>query len=282
MASTGGAASAQLRPVLTLVVALGAAAAIVSLGQSLFEVLATKAGLATASPAVQETVFNVLVFGALLAVATVGLRLDHGWRHLLGSGAVPMAGAGLAVGIGGLLVAAGLAALASPVAAGVAHGAGVGAFLGGTLLILFQASIEEIYFRGWLQPVLSRAWGSLTGLLVTAAAFSALHLIGGDRSLLTVVNLLLGGVLFGLLAQRSGGIVLAATAHFGWNWAESMGLGLVPNPGGSSFGALHDIDIGGSILWGGSAEGLNASLAMTFALVALVIPATAWRRRVTD
>ena len=278
MASAGVSASAQLRPVLTLVVALGAAAAIVSLGQSLFEVLATKAGLVTASPAVQEAVFNMLVFGALMAVAAVGLRLDHGWQGLLGKAPAPMAGIGLAVGIGGLLSAVGLAALASPVAAGVAHGAGVGAFIGGTLLILFQATIEEVYFRGWLQPVLSRAWGNLAGLLVTAAAFSVLHLIGGDRSLLTVVNLLLGGVLFGLLAQRSGGIVLAAAAHFGWNWAESMGLGLVPNPGGGSFGALHDIDIGGSVLWGGSAEGLNASLAMTFALVALVTPAMVWRR----
>lgn len=282
MASAGVAArSIHLRPTLTLTVALGAAAAIVPLGQWLFEAVAANTSVGAAGAAIQETIFTLMIFGALLGVAAVGLSLDNGWKALIGGAPARMAGVGLAVGVGGLLSAAGLAALASRIVTGVAAGAGAGALIGGTLLILFQASVEEVYFRGWLQPVLSRAWGSLAGLLVTAAAFSILHLIGGDRSLLTIVNLLLGGLLFGLLAQRSGGIVLAAAVHFGWNWAESIGLGLVPNPGMGSFGALHDVDIVGSVLWGGSGEGLNASLAMTFALVALVLPTIVWRGKTT-
>lgn len=272
--------SIHVRPVVTLVVAAAAAAAIVPAGQWLFETLAGGTGLATASAAVQETVFTLLVFGALLGVAAIGLTLEKAWGQLAGPAVTMMAGIGLAGGIGGLLAAAGLAALAAPVLPGATAAAGgVGALFAGTLLILFQAGVEEVYFRGWLQPVLSRAWGDLAGLLVTAAAFSILHLIGADRSLLTIVNLVLGGLLFGLVAQRSGGIVLAVAAHFGWNWAESIGLGLIPNPGSGSFGAIHDIDFAGSVLWGGSPEGLNASLAMTFALVALAIPAVVWRVR---
>ncbi|WP_426166025.1 CPBP family intramembrane glutamic endopeptidase [Sandarakinorhabdus sp. DWP1-3-1] len=273
--------SAHVRPAVTLVVATAAAAAIVPMGQWLFEALATATGVAAASAAVQETVFTLIIFGALLAVAAVGLTLEKAWGQLAGPAVATMAGIGLAGGVGGLLAAAGLAALAAPVLPGTSA-AGAGALLAGTLLILFQAGVEEIYFRGWLQPVLSRAWGDLAGLLVTAAAFSILHMVGGDRSLLTIVNLVLGGLLFGLLAQRSGGIMLSIAAHFGWNWAESIGLGLVPNPGGGSFGAIHDIDIAGPVLWGGSPEGLNASLAMTFALVALAIPAVAWRGRAAD
>ncbi len=278
MAAAGVAGvSPHIRPGVTLVAAAAAAAAIVPLGQWLFTLLATTTGLGSAGDAVQETVFTLIVFGALLAVATIGLTVEKGWGQLVGHAPGQMIALGLSGGVGGLLAAAGLAALASPSLPGAAAGAGVGALLGGTLLILFQAGVEEVYFRGWLQPVLSRAWGDIAGLLVTAATFSILHLIGADRSLLTIVNLVLGGLLFGLVAQRSGGIVLAVAAHFGWNWAESIGLGLIPNPGGGSFGAIHDIDFAGPALWGGAPEGLNASIAMTFALVALAIPAVAWR-----
>ena len=272
--------SIHLRPVITLFVAVGTAALILPLGQSLFEVLATRTSVAIAGAATQETIFTLLVFGALLTVPVIALTIAKGWPQVPGPLAPRMAGIGLAIGCGGLVVATWLAGLASREIPGAGH-AGIGALLAGTLLVLFQAGTEEIYFRGWLQPALARAWGNPAGLLVAAAAFAGLHLLGGDRSLLTIVNLLLGGVLFGLLAQRSGGIALAAAAHFGWNWAESIGLGLDPNPGVGAFGAIHDIDIVGSAAWGGSSEGLNASIAMTFVLVALVIPAFAWRWKPT-
>jgi uncharacterized protein len=143
--------------------------------------------------------------------------------------------------------------------------------LGGTAVIALQATSEEVFFRGWLQPVLTRAWGFL-GILVTAAAFAALHLIAAAGAAVSVLNLFLGGLLFGLLADRYGGIASAIGAHFTWNWAEQLLLGLDPNPGLGSFGAVANLDLVGSRWWGGSAEGLNASVAMTFALAILLAP----------
>ena len=276
MAHDAGAA-AQLRPALTLFAALVAAGAIVTGTQAGFAAMLGAPDFAATSAAWQETVFTLLLFGAMLAVAAVGLTLDHSWRRLGGSDPARMAAAGLGIGIAGVLLSTMLAAVAGPVGAGVTASPGLLAIAGGTLLVLFQASVEELYFRGWLQPGLSRAWGDRVGLLVTAAAFSALHMFGGALSMLSIVNLMLGGLLFGLLAQRSGGIMLAVGAHFGWNWSEGIGLGLVPNPGVGSFGALYDVDLRGAASWGGSAEGLNASLAMTFVLVALLIPVAIWR-----
>ena len=150
-------------------------------------------------------------------------------------------------------------------------GAGAGMFLWGTALIVIQSGSEEVFFRGWIQPILVKAWG-FAGILTTAATFAALHLIGGAISVVSVLNMFLGGVLFGLLAARYGGIAVAVAAHFAWNWAEQLLFGLYPNPGIGSFGSILNFDLVGSSWWGGSDEGLNASIATTFALAILLAP----------
>jgi membrane protease YdiL (CAAX protease family) len=139
-------------------------------------------------------------------------------------------------------------------------------------VVIGQSASEELLFRGWVQPVLVRGWGPAAAILITALAFAALHVAGGARTPLTLVNLMLGGILFGLLAWRSGGLAAPIAAHAGWNWAEAILFGLDPNPGAGGFGAIHDLDLLGTAWWGGSAEGLNASLAMTLTLVALILP----------
>jgi membrane protease YdiL (CAAX protease family) len=60
--------------------------------------------------------------------------------------------------------------------------------------------------------VLARAWGPIAAIGATALAFAALHVAGGGRAPLTLVNLLLGGILFGLLAWRSGGLAAPIAA----------------------------------------------------------------------
>ena len=57
-----------------------------------------------------------------------------------------------------------------------------------------------------------------------------------------------------------------------WNGTEQLMLGLDPNPGVGSFGTLLDFDLTGPSIWGGSEEGLNASLAMSVALAVLLVP----------
>ena len=89
---------------------------------------------------------------------------------------------------------------------------------------------------------------------------------------MSVLNLFLGGLLFGVLAARFNGIAAAFAAHFSWNWAEQLVLGLDPNPGSGSFGSILNFDLVGSAWWGGSKEGLNASIAMTFALAIILVP----------
>lgn len=264
------------RTVIVTVIAIAAVAIIVPLGQYLYGLAATAPWLAAISPATGEALITLLIFGTLLGVAIIGRALDKERSPLLGPTPLAMAGTGLAIGAGGMTAAYTLAVIADATSAG--DGVAT-AILLGTLTVLVQASVEEIYFRGWLQPVIVRAVSPAGGIAIVALIFAALHLAGGERSPVSLVNLCLGGVLFGLLALRSGGLALPIAAHVAWNWTEVIALGLDPNPGVGSFGAIIDRDIVGSAMWGGSAEGLNASIGVTFVLAALIVPALVWRSR---
>lgn len=211
-------------------------------------------------------IFVPMALAALMGGALTGVRpLAAGDRPLA------MAGLGVLMGAAGVVLATGYAVIAGATMTGA--GASIGPALGiGLVLVLIQSGTEELFLRGWLQPVLARAWGGWIAVLLSALVFAGLHLLGGGRSPVTMANLMLGGILFGLLAWRGSGIAGAVAAHYSWNLIEGLVLGLDPNPGVGSFGALWDIDLVGNPLWGGSDEGLNASIAMTIVLVALVVP----------
>ena len=262
------------RPVPVLIAAVVACAAIV-FGAML---IAAPLGVALAgwSPAGQEALFTLILYGLLALIAVVGRRLA-GRMHEERGRALPWLVLGAAIGIGGFLLTLGDASLAGAVERGSA-GRAATTLLFGSLVMIGQSASEELFFRGWLQPVLLRSWGPIAAILVTALAFAALHVAGGARTPLTLVNLLLGGILFGLLAWRSGGLLAPIAAHAGWNWAEGILFGLDPNPGAGGFGAVHDLDLLGPARWGGSAEGLNASVAMTLVLAALILPFAAQLR----
>jgi len=217
-------------------------------------------------------VFTLVVFAPLVAAAVIGASLEG--RRLLPAEPQPLASLAAGAGLGG--VGYGLAAAIAAAAGVVAQGTGpqglpaLGGAVAGLALVAYQAGAEELLFRGWMQPVLCARLGPLAGLALTSAIFAGLHLAGAPRSLLAVVNITLGGLLFGLLALRTGGLWAAIGAHVAWNWTEQYALGLDPNPGVGPTGALLDLDLSGPALWSGGADGMNGSLAATGVLALLV------------
>ena len=143
-----------------------------------------------------------------------------------------------------------------------------------TAIVLLGVTAEELLFRGWLLSALQDMLGSSWAILLSALAFSGFHWWAGgaEADVVSLANLMVGGLWFGLLAVRSKGILAPMAAHFAWNASESIVFGLDPNPGVDDLGALTNFDLIGTPMWGGSAEGLNASIAMTLVLAALVIP----------
>jgi hypothetical protein len=213
------------------------------------------------SGALQAMVFGLFLVAAMIATGFEGRRL---WR----AGAEPLTDPvmGLACGSAGFCTAVLIAFVAGSVTTGPPLPSPVGALALGAALVIIQSVAEEAFFRGWLQPVLCASWGPWAGLLLTSAAFAALHIIAGAHGALAVINLFLGGMLFGLLALRTGGLLAPAAAHFAWNWSESGVLGLSPDPSGS----LLTLRLSGAQLWSGGADTMNGSLATTLVLSVLV------------
>lgn len=243
-------------------------------GQALLSRLANAAWFVAMPAAMQALSANLLIFGPLLAIAVIGSRLARSSLTLGGPARGRAVLLGLALGAAGLLLATAEAWVAGTIVPGA--GGAQAALLVGLAAIVVQAGVEEVYFRGWLQPLLVSAWGAVPALLVTALAFSLLHVLGGARAPLALLNLFLGGLWFGLMAWRSGGLALPMAAHIAWNATEQLGLGLDPNPGIGSFGAVMDLDLIGPVLWGGSTQGLNGSIGTMAVLLALILPLAFW------
>lgn len=187
---------------------------------------------------------------------------------------------GLALGLAGFGLAVGLSALAGAITTGAAPAALDHRLTGmaiGALLIGFQAFGEELFFRGWLQPVLATRLGPWIGVLLTSALFAVAHAVNRKLGMAAFANDMLAGLVFGLLALRSGGLLAPFAAHFAWNWAEQCLLGLTPNPGVDSLGSLFDFDLVGPSLLGGGADELNGSILATVALAVMVGAVLLWR-----
>jgi len=224
-----------------------------------------------ASGAWGESLFTLAIFGPMLALGIIGRRLGRVSGPVSGDRPGRAVVLGLSLGAAGLMLTVGYTWLAGSLVGG-AGSIVLSVLMLGIATVTLQVGAEEMLFRGWLQPQLASVVGAPVAVLLVAVIFAALHLLGGATGVLTLTNLMLGGILFGLIAVRDGGIAGAIAAHWAWNVGEQMLFGLDPNPGVGVFGALFDLDLIGVARWGGSDQGLNASVAMTVALVALAIP----------
>ncbi|MDO7843813.1 CPBP family intramembrane glutamic endopeptidase [Sphingomonas immobilis] len=269
-AATTGVAK-HVRAGVALIAGLAIASGVILYGPTAIEPVLVKLDSA-ATPAIVETVFTAAIYGALLIVGVIGGALCGVNALKPGRRPLAMLGLGLFVGLFGVTVTAGYAGIVGSLKLGPPHANSAAMLAWGAALILLQSAAEEVYFRGWLQRTFAKAWGPPVAIFVAALAFSVLHSLGEERAIITFANLFLGGLLFGILAAYGRGILGAVAAHFAWNGAEQMILGLDPNPGVGTFGSLFNFELFGPKSWGGSTEGLNASIAMTLTLVALVVP----------
>lgn len=271
-----------------LVIALGFSWGVIALGQAygmvpvnalIGEVRTPKQGAAA------ETVFDLVVFLPLLLAGMIGGLIERRNAAALGERPGRALGLGLLIGLGGISASAGYALLAGAMVPGgaPASASAVLMLLWGAAVVLVQTGAEEVFFRGWLQPALTARWGMAAGVLAAALAFAALHIAGAPAMLgpVPLLNLFLGGVMFGLLAAHGRGIAAALGVHWSWNGAEQLLYGLDPNPGSGGFGSWWDKDLVGSPLWGGSPDGLNGSIGMTVALLAILVPLAVLNRRRT-
>lgn len=91
--------------------------------------------------------------------------------------------------------------------------------------VLVVGPAEELLFRGAVQGLLKRAWGTWPAILGAAALFGSLHLFGGlsASALAYVAVAFLLGVVLGVFYEETGTLVVPALAHGLFN-AVAFGL----------------------------------------------------------
>ena len=95
--------------------------------------------------------------------------------------------------------------------------------------IVLAPLLEEFFFRGFIQPLLSRTFGTITGVVLTAGLFGALH--GPEYSWVWQYALFitLAGVVFGILRARTNSIVPSVVMHGCFNAVSIVALAFGKN-----------------------------------------------------
>ena len=255
---------------------------------ALLVVFAALIGEGSGSLAVEGTAMFVVALAATMIV----LRFD-GRRSLEVIG-LPWSGVARDLGRG-LLLGVAFVAPAVMIAVGVGglrYGADAGTWIeyGGTglwtaLILLVAATGEEILVRGYPLRVLADRWGRGVALALTSVVFAALHGANPDVGALALANILLAGLLLGLICLKTGSLWLASGVHMGWNLATGFladlpvsGLQIVDAP-------LIEVTRTGNPLVTGGDFGVEAGLAATVAMVIAIlvvvrteVPPSRWSR----
>ena len=277
------AAHARLRPlsyVAVLITVLTMAAAMAG-GPQLYSLLGPGIDDGSLSAmAYDRAVFYAATIGPFYLVALTMLAIERRpWApDHLDPVVAAMVGAALGLaGVGAALVVTNVAGVltvgppVTPLSSGLI-GVGLGAVLVGV-----QVTGQELFFRGWLQPVLAYRLGRPMGLVFTALLFAGMEGIGASPTPFALLNQVLAGLVLGLLALRTGGLAAPIAAHFAWRWVEQSWLGLIPNPGYDPLGSLFDWTLAGPASWSGGTEGLTGGRGTTAALLCMTSLALIWR-----
>ncbi|HEX4169850.1 MAG TPA: CPBP family intramembrane glutamic endopeptidase [Bryobacteraceae bacterium] len=99
-----------------------------------------------------------------------------------------------------------------------------------TIVAVVLAPIfEEMFFRGFIQPLLSRTFGTIAGILITACLFGALHGFEYSWVWQYALFITLAGVVFGWLRERTNSIIPSTLMHGCFNAVSVVALAFGKN-----------------------------------------------------
>jgi membrane protease YdiL (CAAX protease family) len=90
--------------------------------------------------------------------------------------------------------------------------------------VVFAPLFEEMLFRGFLQPLLSRTLGAILGVAITASLFGALHASEYKFAWQYVAAITLVGVALGAVRARTNSIIPGTVMHGCFNAVSVAGL----------------------------------------------------------
>jgi uncharacterized protein len=94
-----------------------------------------------------------------------------------------------------------------------------GAYLLAAFGLSLAPLLEEVFFRGMLYPLMRRAFGLTTAIVLTAAAFAAIHGAQLGYAWGPILSIFVVGVAFTLIRARTNSVAASFLAHCGYNFA---------------------------------------------------------------
>lgn len=89
------------------------------------------------------------------------------------------------------------------------------------LTVAFAVSLgplmEELFFRGFLYPVVARRWGTVWGILLTALPFALIHMAQYGYAWGAVLIIFLVGVVLTAVRAKTKSVASSFLAHVGYN-----------------------------------------------------------------
>ncbi|MEG2941039.1 MAG: type II CAAX endopeptidase family protein [Thermomonas sp.] len=141
----------------------------------------------------------------------------------------------------------------------------------------FQASVEEVMFRGWLLSVLARKANVAVAVVLVSLVFCLLH-YGPNQAPLVMASTFLFSLFACLWALQSGNVWGVMGWHTGWNWLLATGFELPVTGIDAHLPALLvALRPQGPVALTGGAEGPEGSYLCSVFLVA-AIAWMGWRR----
>ncbi|WP_302082740.1 CPBP family intramembrane glutamic endopeptidase [Salinibaculum rarum] len=286
----------RLRALFRVVATGGLLLLVVTLAVSLVDIANSILGLPSVLS--QVATFSLIIVG-LVALAwfidrrrlrDMGLSLDRQWgRDLLVGLGVGVVMVAVAVA---LLVGSGLASVGSTYAVenpdfSFAAGSTATGVLSGFLFFAAFATLEEVIVRGYLlvniaegiRQVSSTDRRAVAGAIaITAALFGLLHAANPGGTALSLVNITIAGLFFGVAYAATDRLAFPIGAHIGWNFAVGSLFGL-PVSGLRTDSALLAVEPDGPTLLTGGSFGPEGGVVMLVGLLAGIAVFVWWVRQ---
>ncbi len=185
----------------------------------------------TQAEALAAIVAQVVLYGWVYLALHIVVRVRHdrpvlpslGWRRspfnlmaAFGGGIV------LALAISGVAALAHTPEVPSPLA-GLTNST-LTLILIGLLAATVAPFFEELFFRGFLQPLVSRTFGAASGILITAVIFGSLHGPEYSWQWQYAVAITCVGAVLGWVRYRSGSIIPSTVLHGAFNSVAVVAL----------------------------------------------------------
>ena len=136
---------------------------------------------------------------------------------------------------------------------------------------LLQGGTEEVATRGWLLTRIAARTNLPLAIAISSSLFGFLHLGNSGVTFLSVVNIVLDGVLAGLLLIYTDSIWLVVAQHGTWNYVQGNLLGFQVSGTGAD-ASIFSFTMGTGPDWlTGGAFGAEGSIITTLVLLLSVV-----------